>query len=296
MKTGRKTILILLVVMLATVAAQADWDEGDTHKMHFPQLPDPNGWDIKFGPFQHDTAPEGIKILADDWQCSETGPVNDVHFWFSSKGDAFNADTAGISNLHLSIWSNDPGDPSNNVPSRPKDILWWGNSDESAFGQITVRNDGTGQQAWYDPNLPFDPGFNPIPDDHQQIWQVNVTQIVEPFQQQRGEVYWLAIYIETQPRPGEPNNSVDSIEVGWKTADTNRYPDQYAGQHFMDDAFYGHFIDDPAIPVVEWIAPLEDLTLPDAPRSIDLAFVITPEPATLALLVFSGIVLIKRRR
>jgi hypothetical protein len=44
--------------------------------MHFPQLPDSTGWDVK--------ASGGI-CLADDWQCSETGYVGDIHFWGSWK-------------------------------------------------------------------------------------------------------------------------------------------------------------------------------------------------------------------
>ena len=47
-------------------------------KMHFPQLPDPNGWDVKA---------DGGLCLADDWQCDGTGPVRDIHFWGSWKGD-----------------------------------------------------------------------------------------------------------------------------------------------------------------------------------------------------------------
>ena len=296
MKATRTIISAVLVLTLLTGVALADWDPGDGHKMHFPQLPDPNGWDVKFGPFSHSAANDGIKILADDWQCSETGPVSDIHFWFSSKGDALTPDTGMIQNIHVSIWSNDPGDPGA-VPSRPKDPLWWGDSENGDFTVRSPRGPFTGQQAWYDPNLPFDTGFNPILDDHQNYWQINIFDIPEPFQQQRGQVYWLAVYMVT--RPIDPNTTEPPIELGWKTADTRLYPDQYTGKHFMDDAFYGHFIPDPAQPAVEWIGPLEDLTEPDAPRSIDLAFVITPEPATLTVLalgLISTMPLLRRSR
>jgi Dockerin type I domain len=46
------------------------WD----HKMHYPQLPDETGWDVNA------TYP---LVLADDWECSETGYVKDIHFWGS---------------------------------------------------------------------------------------------------------------------------------------------------------------------------------------------------------------------
>ena len=75
----RKIIGILISILLvgATGIAIADWDPDDGHKMHFPQEPDPNGWDVNF----HDW------MLGDDWKCSETGPVTDIHFWISWRGD-----------------------------------------------------------------------------------------------------------------------------------------------------------------------------------------------------------------
>ena len=50
------------------------WRPGDRHKMHFPQLPDESGWDVRA------TRPV---VLGDDWRCSETGWVKDIHFWGS---------------------------------------------------------------------------------------------------------------------------------------------------------------------------------------------------------------------
>ncbi len=48
------------------------WQTGDDYKMHYPQLPDSSGWDVNA------TWPV---VLADDWLCSETGWVKDLHFW-----------------------------------------------------------------------------------------------------------------------------------------------------------------------------------------------------------------------
>jgi hypothetical protein len=51
--------------VLATPAVVlADWDVGDGAKMHAPQLPDPNGWDVSW----YFDVGEPIE-LADDWQC-----------------------------------------------------------------------------------------------------------------------------------------------------------------------------------------------------------------------------------
>jgi hypothetical protein len=88
---------IFLVVLVAPV--NADWDEGDSYKMHFPQLPDPNGFDIAnyyyFFPFG-----EPLPI-ADDWLCTETSPVTDIHIWGSWTDD----NKGEIVSFNVSIWS-----------------------------------------------------------------------------------------------------------------------------------------------------------------------------------------------
>ncbi len=61
------------------------WVPADGHKMHFPQLPDPSGWDV------YGVAP---MVLGDDWQCSQTGPVEDIHFWGSWLDDNVGAITS----------------------------------------------------------------------------------------------------------------------------------------------------------------------------------------------------------
>jgi hypothetical protein len=58
--------------------AQAHWVPADGHKMHFPQLPDSAGWDVNQTPVE-------FMCLADDWMCSETGKVTDIHVWGSWK-------------------------------------------------------------------------------------------------------------------------------------------------------------------------------------------------------------------
>jgi hypothetical protein len=75
-----RLIALAGVVCIAAfvVPALADWQPGDPYKMHFPQLPDENGWDVK--------ADAGL-CLADDWLCTHNGPVDEIHFWGSWKGD-----------------------------------------------------------------------------------------------------------------------------------------------------------------------------------------------------------------
>ena len=71
---------------------------------------------------------------------------------------------------------------------------------------------------------------------------------------------------------------------GWKTTKA-RHPDL----RWNDDAAY-------LLPDVGWMP----LAYPEGheyyPETLDLSFVITPEPTTLALLLLGGLALLKRRR
>lgn len=181
---------VSLVAVLA-VSARADWDEGDGHKMHYPQLPDPFGIDVAFNTPQ---------VLADDWRCSETGPVSDVHFWFSS----FNDITPDVQQVHISIHENIPADPGGF--SQPGALLW-----ERDFfpTEFNWRPYGTGQQGWYDPATD-----NYVPDNHNLIFQLNIMNIPDPFIQQLGTVYWLDVSVVSP-----------TSRLGWKTSGSPQFMD-----------------------------------------------------------------------
>jgi len=167
----RKKIVGILVCTLligAGTIAIADWSPGDGHKMHFPQLPDPDGFDVDFGYWE----------MGDDWQCSETGTVDDIHFWISW----FQDDPLDIPWIKCSIWTNEPNGPGGY--SIPKDLKW-----EGTFlpGQFIIAGPWDGQQRW------FMPWGEVISEYHYLYWQVNIPEIDAPFEQQEGEIYWLII-------------------------------------------------------------------------------------------------------
>ena len=233
--------------------------------MHFPQLPDPDGWDVHFT-----TAPH---ILADDFLCTQTGPITDIHFWYSWESDIKDAFTK----IHASIHEDLPvGNPDNPHPYSIPGDLKWEKDFNPAVDNVSTRLYGTGPQGFLTPEEGY------TPDNHQEIWQANL-YIDEPeaFVQQAGTIYWLDLYIELPI-------GTQSL-AGWKTADLDRYPgQQYVGQHYLDDAVYLH--DKGSI--IEW----RELNDPLDQHSLDLAFVITPEPTSM-LLVLAGIIgLLKRRR
>ena len=78
----------IVIVLLVAGTALADWFPGEGHKMHFPQLPDlqPTGMDV-LANWPYDASAQTGKILADDWQCSQDGPVADIHIWGSWEWD-----------------------------------------------------------------------------------------------------------------------------------------------------------------------------------------------------------------
>ena len=251
MKTAQKSILAFTVVSLMLFVAgnaQADWNPGDPYKMHYPQLPDPTGWDV--------LCTDSV-ALSDDWQCSQTGPVRDIHIWGSWK----EGEVAPIDQIFVYIFDNIPA--GGDVPfSQPGELLW-----DRIFipDQFTLRDYGNGEQGWYDPTQTSG-GW--VTADHFTYHQINIENIVEPFVQEQDKIYWLTILVWLNP-------DYPFAAWGWKTS----------LDHFEDDAV--------------WIDTQEnsyELRDPVTGESLDLAFVITPEPATLALMLLGGLVLLNRKK
>lgn len=250
------TIALLLAVLVAAGGVQADWDESQGHKMHEPQLPDPFGWDVRITNSRREPTEPLEWIVADDWKCSSSGPVTDVHFWVSWMQDVEDA----IENIHLSIHDDIPAVPGG-PHSRPLNPPLW----QRDFGplEFAIRDAGTGDQGW------FEPGEDWRQFDHQNFYQINIVEIPDPFEQVEGTIYWLDISVDLV---GEGELG----KLGWKTSQN----------HFNDDAVYWDMINQ------DWI----ELRDPITNESLDMAFVITPEPATLSLLVLGAMAVLRRRR
>ena len=265
MKTAKKTVLSLVVLSLALslpATVRAHWIAEDGHKMHQPQLPNEDGWDIDMTNY----------VLADDWQCSESGPVSDIHFWYSVEGDE---GTEGYPAPHfatvdVTIYSNVlAGANANPDYSHPGNVVW--QTRQFSVTADMVGGPWQGLQGWDDP----EPDSECIPEDHNNYWQLNITDIADPFSQTAGEIYWLALEVSDLPA------SQEGASVGWKTT--------YEILAFEDDAVY--MLEDAGAPA--W-APIEVCT---ENYRRDLAFVITPEPATLVVLALGLIpALLKKRR
>jgi len=125
--------------------------------------------------------------------------------------------------------------------------------------------------------------------DHVNIYQYNVIMtdeinphIMRPFQEE-DKIYWLVIGAVLD------DSSPQGAEWGWKTSGS----DQFADDAVYYDSYVFYVVND-----IEYMIPnyLELHDPLDQEKSLDMAFVIVPEPATLSLLALGGLALLKRRR
>ena len=197
------------------------------------------------------------KILADDFLCTDPIPITDVHFWGSWKDD----EVGRISMVFLSIHSNVPAGVDSNY-SHPGELLWAEQFSPEEFEVVGPID--SPKEDWLNTNT-----GEYIPDNHNFAWQINIPYIEDPFLQEgtpdRPITYWLDICV-----------AVNGGEWGWKTST----------EQWMDDAVWSDSPDGPWYPIEH----------PITGESLDLAFVITPEPGTMSLLVLGGIAVLLRRR
>ena len=177
----------------ATVVVPGDcnWNPGDDHKMHFPQLPNDTGWDVNA------TYP---LVLADDFRCMQTGYIQDIHFW----GSWENGLEGQIDSFLLSFHADIPAAQNPEGFSKPGDSLW--NRVITDYEMVAMTSQG--QQGW----------FNPAEslyrvNDHEDYFQYNIClDSVDWFFQDSNTIYWLNI-----------SAFVDQPAVttwGWKSSDT----------------------------------------------------------------------------
>lgn len=222
---------ILLALTIPHLPLSADWP--NTNETKWVQYPDTstNGIDILMSK---------PLLLADDFLCTNAGPITDIHLWTSWLMDETNPVP-----FILSIWSDVPTNEVN-LYSHPGELLW---TATNAPTQIQVR-------AWYTNQPPGEWFWDPrmqVPMDHDMIiWQYNFYP-TNPFVQQgtpeNPVVYWLSV---TVPAPSQ---------IGWKTST----------KHWNDDAVWVE-TDSGGNPVMPW----KDLRDPFEPTvSLDLAFALT---------------------
>lgn len=213
------------LLVLSVTSGLADWPDNNTNVAKWYQFPDrsSNGYDILAGAPPLGPAGSGMPIiLADDFQCTRSGPITDIHIWGSWLG------LTGPTNLPpipitLGIWTDVPAvtNSTSITNSHPGTLLW---SQTFAPGQYQVRPVASvpdGETFWNPDPAPV--GL--ILGSEFIIWQYNFYP-TNPFVQQVGTNYWLSMTAGSADPAGTPGPL-----FGWKTTATN---------HWNDDAVFGH--------------------------------------------------------
>jgi len=172
---------------------------------------------------------------------------------------AWQGDLAGaITAVHLSIHA----DSAAGALHEPGAVLWmW---DGATFDAAPVSPPSL--QGWFDP---MTEGYSSA--DHWNQFAYSVDDFTTPFEPVKGNVYWLAIQV---------------------TATGGTWGRTTSGEAaFGSSAVWANW--NPMLPVEPNWAPLTD---PAVDRPLDLAFVITPEPGTLALAALGAAGVLVRRR
>jgi hypothetical protein len=221
--------------------------------LKWEQKPDltENGIDIRCD--RGDPTP---RVLADDFNCTTTGPITNVVLWGSWHDDH----KGNIKKIHLSIHDDDPCGPMG--WSEPNNLLWSRDFGPSEFNE-------TPYATLIDPEWWWDPATQqpPIQPGDYVVWQYDITidssnQFIQQGDPCNPVIYWLDVYVELEVDPQDPN----IYEFGWKTRDR-------ADGHFKDDAVWSG--DDGA----NWNELRYPLGHNYYGQSIDLAFkILTGEP------------------
>ncbi|NQT02472.1 MAG: hypothetical protein HQ580_10640, partial [Planctomycetes bacterium] len=170
---------------------ECDWNRDDAHKMHWPQLPDlgTSGMDVDMSTL----------FFADDFRCTATGSVDDIHFWGSFRDDVLPPNGPDSLIFEIAIYSDIPATESG--WSMPGDLLW---SRTFSPGEYSICKLDDSPEGWYDPAKELY-----LPDNHMQAYQYNIRIKEGAFIQEEGTIYWLSV------KELGPDDAI--YKFGWKT-------------------------------------------------------------------------------
>jgi len=159
-------------------------------------------------------------VLADDFLCTESGPITYIDFWGSWKDDILPGGDAANVSFYLSIHADVPAAPPQVPYSQPGQLLW---PYETRLGECSARPYRVFPEE--SPEGFFAPGEGLVGEDWT-VWLYHcpISQQWEPFFQTEGTVYWLDVTAFPNLPQGE------YAYFGWKTS----------LDHFNDYAVYSY--------------------------------------------------------
>ena len=131
----------------------------ETNNLKYVQWPQAtNGYDV----WDSSAIPSGVQdgpwVLAEEFVCTNTGPISDIHIWGSWLSDAVLQNTI---TFWLGIYSNVPANPPGTNYSQPGTLLW---QQYFAPGQYPESYYEPGQEYFLNPGPPAQVGFD------SQVW------------------------------------------------------------------------------------------------------------------------------
>ncbi|MBN2182611.1 MAG: hypothetical protein JW715_11925 [Sedimentisphaerales bacterium] len=229
------TLFLILCSISQCFGADCNWNSGDPHKMHWAQEPDLSSTGVDISMY--------IATVADDFKCSSSGTIDDIHLWGSFINDTLPDDGPDSLTFRLSIYSDIPAQ--GDIMSKPGDSLW-----TKVFkpGEYTATKVYDGLENWYDP-----PRSRYYPDNNRQVYQYDFCIDSNPFNQEEGTVYWLVV--------DELGPDFPDYKFGWKSTTRDL--------HWNDNSSY----------LIDGQFAWKEITYPDEHdykgEQLDLAFVIT---------------------
>jgi hypothetical protein len=200
MKTKNSIKLPVLVFLLAITADARAQVECITNNIKYVQPPNLAGYDV---------ADSLQYVLADDFVCTQTGPITDIHIWGSWLSNVHGT----ITNFVLGIYSDVPAitNAAGQVtPSHPGNLLWSGQFPQGQFAESEI---GPSQEQY------ISPGSVTVIGTDSQVWYYCFVP-TDPYTQ-TGSIsapvtYWLAAYAEGNFAP----QFNETPQYGWKTTAT----------------------------------------------------------------------------
>lgn len=250
---------MMVISMTCTTTTVAHWHPLYGHKMHHAQTPDVTYTGVAVEmPLMY--------IRADDFRCSESGYITDIHIWGAFKED--NLPATGPSGLlfYISIWSNIPASPYPPYDfSRPGQMLWQKVYSPHSYTVKTVAKNL--KEAWCFPET----GAY-TENDHRRLYQYNFNiPVSEAFLQKEGQIYWLGVrqyftysgqsfgWKSTDPSLQWNDNAVMMTATGWQ-------PLSYPVDHPMpgQPLDFAFVIDGIPPLIITWVPP------PLTPKTLNL--------------------------